>query len=232
MGSEMCIRDRSVFGQATEVEEISRGHKPLNMLPIHTQHKIEEIIRLVQRNELVTLCSKAGSVGLYSLYADPNEVRNRLNIDRPDGFTKQQLKSLIGLTFPTANRLIQAGSLNATSVRHSVGGYRFALVSKKALRDFLEKYVTLGMLVRDSQSQALRVRSELKKLGVDPLELGKNCSRIYLRSDIESSGYPFRTADQHYREVVSRQKRLQAAEKSSLPMAPSPSKRACSELVQ
>lgn len=224
----------SVFHHATEMEEIPLGYMPLNVLSGHTSSKIEELIRLVQAGRLRTVCFQSGENGLWCLHADPEDVWDQIEIEPPEGFTKAHLKSLVGLTFATSNRLIRAGTLTVKSMRNHRRRRNFALNSAAALQVFLAEHVTLGMLAYDDEDQANLVMAKLKRLGVSPIDSSKGHSKIYLRSAIERTTYPIKSCEQHYSEVVLRFRQQHADENENSPLTvpPPPTKMNSRELFQ
>ncbi|MEJ6404800.1 hypothetical protein [Yoonia sp. 2307UL14-13] len=194
---------KSVFKHAAAVDRIPKGYKPLNQISVTSQIKVEHVIRLAQWGQLHTLCFRSGLNGLWSLHADPREIRNQFSVDPPDGFTKEQLKSIFGLTFPTSNKLIKIGILKTRSIRHGRRRNKLALITKPVMKNFLKQYITLGMIVRDNNCQAYRAKLELQKLGVLPINLGKNCCKVYRRCEIEPTGHPIRPWLHHYLDAIS-----------------------------
>jgi hypothetical protein len=123
------------------------------------------------------------------------------------------VKSLLRINDTTIKSLVQSGKLNSDPVLHHRTRRQLGLISGPSVRAFLDKFITLGILAHDKQIQAFQVYVELEKLGVGPVELGENCSKIYHRRDIERAQYRLKPSGQHYGEIVARHHRNLAESK-------------------
>ncbi len=147
--------------------------------------KIEHVVPLILDGRLKWLGRQKSVEGLAALAVDLEEILDLFEGPPLQGYTKQELKRLLRVNDPTITHLIQEKYIRAQKTRHPRSRRPMSVIPHEAYDAFLKRYVTLGILAHQIDTQAKHVSSRLEKLKIDPIQMAPRFSKIYEREKLD-----------------------------------------------
>lgn len=189
---------------AKTVSGIPSNYEDLLALCIRTKCPIEELQALVASGKIQSLCSDASDRGFRSIFADPEEVWEALPFDPWTGITKTELKALLRINDSTVKLLVEEGFLEMKTIKRSRHRRAIGMVGIGSLKQFVQSYVTLGLIAADEGVQGQAIYAKLRGLDLIPFTQSPKYSLIYHRSDIADCGFRVRSGNQQFEAMMTR----------------------------
>ncbi len=172
---------QQVLGQAETVEHPVGSQMEFNVACNKAKLTIEEVMPRILNDEFKWLGCLKGIRGLAGLVVDLEEMLDLFEAAPLPGYTKRELKRLLRVNDPTVTLLINRGLIRSEKTKHPRSRRPMTIVPKDAYCEFLDRFVTLGILAHQIGTQAKHVSSKLEKLKIDPIQLAPRFSKIYER---------------------------------------------------
>jgi hypothetical protein len=194
----------SLLKCSTNRKDVPSNFNTLTELCIKTHCPIEELLELALSGSISSLCHTTCGHGLKCLFANPEEIWDRLPVEPANGFSKAELRTLLRVNDSTVRYLVDRGFLDSKTIHRSHKKRAIGLVSGQSLKEFLKEYVTLGILASDENIQVQHVLANLRKRELEPLPFSEHLSKIFLRADLSRVEYCIRKPTEHFAEMITR----------------------------
>jgi len=112
------------------------------------------------------------------------EVHCRLSSSKRPNYSKAELKSILSINDTTIAYLIRENLLFGEETKNSFNNKPECRFWPEAIDGFIEKYVPLGLFAKALFLQPYAAQQLLARNSILPMDLPKNCSRIFLRQDL------------------------------------------------
>ena len=157
---------------------------------IRVKQSLIDILKLCLVGKAKSLCCAKRTPSLPDFFVEGDESLDLLQSEPPIGIYKQKVRPFLRINTSTLKFVVEEGLLNSERVRHHRSRKPTALIRFEDIRDFLERYATLGMMSFQAGTQAVHVMRQLETVGVQPIELGSDqFSRLFERKQVEGTEF-------------------------------------------
>lgn len=146
-----------------------------------------EIIALVLEGKLAQVQMSGPDFRLVDIMVDPKEIDALSSAGDDEGYLgRKEAAAFLGTCVETIKDLFDLGIFSVEIIPHKKTQLPIDMVRREELAEFSRQYVVLDDLSRERQVRSIKVRMQLKRLGVLPVYEGsRKATKVYRRSDIE-----------------------------------------------
>ena len=174
-----------LFRRCQTVTTVEKDMAPVLKACAKSQCDVLTILGLVRDDRLAFVGRLPAVIGIPALVIRPLEVREVRAGPKVVGYTRAELRTLLGANTPTVSWLIKAGLIACEMGRHPKTNHTIVIVTQNAVDAFSREFVTLSQIARRDETPPKHAAALLARRDVYPIDMPSLYSKVYRRAEVD-----------------------------------------------